>query len=347
MYPSQNRSASQRRSRQAIAALAIFATTAQANNVIVQPSNLPIHSPSDPLPPLSMAKQMHIEYYPSNNEVAHVDPLSQAAANKPHIIKKNKAKTKTSHEPHSPRHTAEYLPQRLGSSQQQQQDSSQATKTQVILRPRPSYSTSNTRSIADKSEGKTIYYYDPSSLLSSVGSVESPTLTLPEVIYDANGNIKKLEEIHDGGKTEVFLEVKPKAVWGGDVSLDKLNKKLNWAQLKTVSATRGNVGSAAGNESDQLIVFGTIATMALLVGMLSAKRLRNKRLLEHCMEGDLEEEWDEKKLDSPSSAVTSRGNNYGERAALMGGRFGEPMGGKRESFGSSLHWRGDLEKFDV
>jgi hypothetical protein len=66
------------------------------------------------------------------------------------------------------------------------------------------------------------------------------------------------------------------------------------------------------------------------------------------MEGDLEEEWEEKKkLDSPSSAVMSRGNHYGERAALMGGRIGEPFGGKRESFGSSMHWRGDLEKFDV
>jgi hypothetical protein len=67
--------------------------------------------------------------------------------------------------------------------------------------------------------------------------------------------------------------------------------------------------------------------MAILVGALSAKRLRHKRLLEHCMESDLEEEEETNtNVVSPRMSVMNRG---GER------------------FGGSLHWRGDLEKFDV
>jgi hypothetical protein len=90
-------------------------------------------------------------------------------------------------------------------------------------------------------------------------------------------------------------------------------------------------------ESDQLIVFATIATMALLVGMLSARRLRSKRLLEDCMGED--EDWEEEKK--------SEGGAPSGGKMRRDGPYGPVMGEKRESFGGSLHWRGDLEKFDV
>lgn len=333
----------QRRRRRAVAALAIFAT-AQANTTIVQPPNLPVHSPSDVLPSVASARPIPIEYYPppqaESTYQVKLKPLSRTATNtKPHIIKKQTKKShikakNSAHEPHSPWHTAEYLPSRLGSSQTQetQDAASSPPKTQVILRPRPSYRNNNSIStnIDTADASKMIYYYDPSSLTAT--SVNSPILTLPEIIYDANGNTKKLEEVHNGGKNEVYLEVKPKAVWGDE----QFNK---WSQQLKSAALSNNGANERGGESDQLIVFGTIATMAILVGMLSAKRLRNKRLLEHCMEGDLEDDWDEgKKNDNaPISSSMDR-----ERVSLL---YGEPMGGKKD-FGG-LHWRGDLEKFDV
>lgn len=257
---------------------------------------------------MTAAKELPVEYYPPD---AAVSATSRTSV-KPQIIKK-KALTKKAHEPHSPWHTGEYLPQRLGSSKK-------VDSTQVILRPR----TSNTV-LSNSKDGKMIYYYDPSSLMSSV---ESPTLTLPEVIYDANGNVKKLEDVHNGGKNEVYLEVKPKAVWG-EKWQSTLNSKLHGVSSGTTSFNNNTMQS-----SDQLIVFGTIATMAILVGMLSAKRLRSKRLLEHCMESDLDDEWDEKKNDAPGGSLMQRG-------------FGDSMGGRRENYGSGLHWRGDMEKFDV
>jgi hypothetical protein len=90
---------------------------------------------------------------------------------------------------------------------------------------------------------------------------------------------------------------------------------------------------------DQMIVFGTIATMAILVGALSARRMRHKKLLEHCMEPDLEEDWEEEEKGAPKSAgMMYRG--YDETPTGGGGR-------KYESFGGNLQWRGDMEKFDV
>ena len=301
-------SQTQRKRRRAatVAALAIFASSAQARTIVVQPPNLDVHYLSDPLPAVTASKELPVEYYPPDA----VAPATSRTKVKPQINKK-KVLTKKAHESHSPWHTGEYLPQRLGSS-------NKIDSTQVILRPR----TSNT-ALSTSKDGKMIYYYDPSSLTSSV---ESPTLTLPEVIYDANGNVKKLEDVHDGGKNEVYLEVKPKAVWG-----EKWQSTLK-------SKLHGGSGTSSSNNtmqsSDQIIVFGTIATMAVLVGMLSANRLRSKRLLEHCMESDLDDEWDEKKNDAPRGSLMQRG-------------FGDPMGGRRENYGSGLHWRGDMEKFDV
>ena len=126
----------------------------------------------------------------------------------------------------------------------------------------------------------------------------------------------------------MFLEVKPKAVWGEKAA-------TRFHRLQNLRNGSNNSSAGGDNSQDQLIVFGTIATMALMVGMLSAKRLRNQRLLEHCMESDLED-WEEEKKDGPpENKSMSRG-------------FGEVMGGKRyESFGNNLHWRGDMEKFDV
>ncbi|KAL3776634.1 hypothetical protein HJC23_004727 [Cyclotella cryptica] len=319
------------------AALAIFASSQRhyTNANVVQPRDLPVHSPSDPIPWNANAKQQPpIEYYPPPlPEEAPSSRLQRHQTNTKHTTKK-RTKTsskKTTHQSHSPWHTADFLPSRLGSSQ----NGDTPTKNQVILRPRPSYSSN--ASLSTTSNGKQVYYYDPSSLASR-GKESEPTLTLPEVIYDAEGRVKKLEEIHDGGRNDVFLEVKPKAVWGenwkGKESSFHLNEKL---------ALYRNAGMGSTQSPDQMIVFGTIATMAILVGALSARRMRHKRLLEHCMEPDLEEDWEDEEEEDKGAPPKGAGimyRGYGETPMGGGGR-------KYESFGGNLHWRGDLEKFDV
>ncbi|KAL7489088.1 hypothetical protein ACHAW6_014676 [Cyclotella cf. meneghiniana] len=312
------------------AVLAMFASSHNpfANANVVQPPDLPVHSPSDPISSNANAKQQPpIEYYPPPlPEESPSSRLQWQQTNNNHKTNKHNKK-KTTHQSHSSWHTADYLPSRLGATR----NGDVPDKKQVILRPRPSYS-SNV-SLSTTSNGKLVYYYDPSTL-SSRGKEAEPTLTLPEVIYDAQGRVKKLEEIHDGGRNDVFLEVKPKAVWGehwkGHGVPFHLNEKLSHYTNAAVDSSQS---------PDQMIVFGTIATMAILVGALSARRMRHKKLLEHCMETDLEEDWEEEEKGAPN------------RAGMMYRGYDEtPMGGggrKYESFGGNLHWRGDMEKFDV
>ena len=76
-------------------------------------------------------------------------------------------------------------------------------------------------------KNQVVYYYHVDSLQSTGGNTNNdangingeegmPELTLPEVVYDASGKKMKLEDVHDGGRNEVFLEVRPRAVWGED-----------------------------------------------------------------------------------------------------------------------------------
>eukprot|EP01082_Thalassiosira_pseudonana_P002541 g1949.t1 g1949 contig11:411478-411762(+) len=94
--------------------------------------------------------------------------------------------------------------------------------------------------------------------------------------------------------------------------------------------------------------------MAMLVGALSARRLKSKKLLEHCLEPDLEEDdWDEslenvprsnKKWDGESSEVGGSVAGLSSFGGLMGGRKGSRA---YDTFGGNIHFRGDMEKFDV
>ena len=236
-----------------------------------------------------------------------------------------------------------------------------------------------------------VYYYDPTALQASSpsssnnnnGETEAaPELTLPETVYDSSGHAMKLEQLHAGGKNEIFLEVQPKSVWGNDLSnvnvmsgmKNKLASKLSSSGGVGIS-TAGFSGGTAQSQ-DQLIVLFTVATMAIMVGALSAKRLRSRKLLESCMHPELEEEgdgedWEEDFSSGPfaslngsmANATTPRydkkfdgdgGSSVGEASgfgALLGGRR-NGGGGFGGNYGTSdvnggLHWRGDMEKFDV
>ncbi|KAL7463226.1 hypothetical protein ACHAXS_003599 [Conticribra weissflogii] len=228
-------------------------------------------------------------------------------------------------------------------------------------------------------------------------SATVPELTLPTLVYDSAGRPLPLSTLHAHGKNQVFLEVRPQAVWGSDwkshlaESLSMENLHLSDSLLNSVhnSVNSGNLRSKfrERNEAfqnnlnimqsqDQMIVFVTVATMAVMVGALSARRLRSRKMLESCMEPDLdeededEEEWGldrrmEQGFGSGNKNVNFRtpvsnggyhddgesyaGDSVGGLSAWMnsGGRLGARRAGGYESFNGNLHWRGDMEKFDV
>jgi len=291
---------------------------------------------------------------------------------------------------------------------------------QVILRPRltnddgevvnsPLGSGSSSSSVSNKGGDNepVVYYYDPAALQSTASSTSTngknvageesstPELTLPETVYDLSGQALKLEDVHNGGRNEVFLEVQPRAVWGSANSLGgssssssgkaHMSDRLSSLQAK-LQFTSGSSSSSGGTQSqDQLIVFFTIATMAVMVGMLSAQRLRSKKLLESCMgldddEDEEEEEWTpnpifggqgqqqqqqvryDKKFDTETTGLSPRNNNGPTSpsnssdgfGALLGGRNSIGQGSSSNYYGTNdgggLHFRGiggDLEKFDV
>jgi len=286
---------------------------------------------------------------------------------------------------------------------------------QVILRPMsqlddPSSSTSSSKKktlsvpallgSTQKNGGlqePQVYYYDTQGLVSySSPSQSTPELTLPDEVYTASGQKLKLSDVHDGGRAEVYLEMNPKTVLGK--SLNELNSIPKTMSSGSVSSSFFSSSTTAGNAAqqsqDQMIVFLTVATMAIMVGMLSARRLRSRKFLEQCMTPDLEDDLDDVRYDKKfdgngrSSGGTGFENNRYTAAAGAAsyayttsggsrssspGRYSEYEGSetslphfsdlyptqsssimgslsRRSGYGTNdggVHWRGDMEKFDV
>eukprot|EP00573_Skeletonema_grethae_P007729 CAMPEP_0201693950 /NCGR_PEP_ID=MMETSP0578-20130828/6376_1 /ASSEMBLY_ACC=CAM_ASM_000663 /TAXON_ID=267565 /ORGANISM="Skeletonema grethea, Strain CCMP 1804" /LENGTH=518 /DNA_ID=CAMNT_0048179559 /DNA_START=202 /DNA_END=1758 /DNA_ORIENTATION=- len=206
---------------------------------------------------------------------------------------------------------------------------------QVILRPMsqlddPSSSTKKTLSVpalgstqnGGQDQEPEVYYYDAGGLVGTAYR-NTPELTLPDEVYTASGQKLKLSDVHDGGKAEVFLEMNPKTVLGKSLTeLNSIPKSMSSSSgggatsslFVSRTAASTTAGNAAQQSQDQMIVFLTVATMAIMVGMLSARRLRSRKFLEQCMTPDLEDDLDDvvrydKKFDE-RSAVGSSNNSH-------------------------------------
>jgi hypothetical protein len=296
---------------------------------------------------------------------------------------------------------------------------------QVILRPMsqllddPSTSTSsskkktlsvpallgNTQTNGGQPQEPEVYYYDAQGLVSS-SSFQSttPQLTLPDEVYTASGQKLKLSDVHDGGRAEVYLEMNPKTILGK--SLNEWNNSIpktmssSGSSAASLFSSTTTAGNAAQQSQDQMIVFLTVATMAIMVGMLSARRLRSRKFLEQCMTPDLEDDLEDedvrydKKFDGNGRSNGGGGfgntNHHHRYTAAAGtasyayatsgsggggspGRYSEYEGSetslphfsdlyptqsnsimgslsRRSGYGTNdggMHWRGDMEKFDV
>jgi len=212
------------------------------------------------------------------------------------------------------------------------------------------------------------------------------TVSVPLVVYDEDGNAVSVSDLHDAGH-EVYMEhpkvpppevpkvPPPPPVEESDVSIEvdeessessEPESKSSNATSTTSSAETSRQMNAASefNDSmpqaqDQMIIISTVATMALLVGALSARRMRSRQFLSSCIENESLE--DDVAYDAaythPAASRGSMAGGFGHHPQLhhrgrgvsnslmAGGAVGY------DTFGSTSDnpppWKGDLEKFDV
>lgn len=187
-----------------------------------------------------------------------------------------------------------------------------------------------------ESESSKVLFYHPEELMTSPG--EPP---LPKRVFDEDGN-----EVDMAGKEALLVKPSPPDSDGGDDAIDANNEKTNSNNNSSGSTKSNNSNNSSKTSTilqttqtqDQMIIISTVATMALLVGALSARRLRSRQFLSFCIENESLE--DEMAYDA---AYTTQ-STVGASSMYAGGGYDTFASGK---YGGDLRWRGDLEKFDV
>ena len=172
-----------------------------------------------------------------------------------------------------------------------------STDLNVIVRPRPKPQGSTSKT--------TILYYDPTA------ATVDGQLYLPEVVYDEDGNEVDLQALQASSNAEIFLEPPPFGLPSHPV--DPPREQISRQDLQRYAAEPP--------VQDQYIIIATVAVMALLVGALSARRLRSRNFLSSCIENESVE-------DEVAYDVATTNGDY-------------------STFAGSSMFRGDLEKFDV
>ncbi|CAB9508144.1 expressed unknown protein [Seminavis robusta] len=173
-----------------------------------------------------------------------------------------------------------------------------------------------------------IFYYEPNQAIVQ-GQLQAPT-----VVYDEHGNEIELASLVTG-VTELFIEPPLLAdlpMFGASQPING-NRRMMAASNSTNSTLPHLLGPpplemkiktpeswGQSTSQDQSIIVCTVAVMALLVGALSARRLRARSYLSSCIENESLE--DDVAFDS--AYTVTGGDSY-------------------NTFG----WKGDLEKFDV
>ena len=167
----------------------------------------------------------------------------------------------------------------------------------VIVRPRPKPQGS--------SQKTTILYYDPEA------ATVDGQLYVPQIVFDENGTEVDLQALQASLNAEVFLEPPPlgQSVQTVDAPLQQLSREAVERY------------AAEPPKQDQYIIIATVAVMALLVGALSARRMRSRNFLSSCIE-------DEALEDEVAYDVATTNGDY-------------------STFAGNSIFRGDLEKFDV
>ena len=152
------------------------------------------------------------------------------------------------------------------------------------------------RAVLDAPVKQQVFYYDPKD------ATKTGELQIPDTVYDEDGNRVSLQALQG---SQIFLEPPKQQISEQPQQLTVPTNIKKWGE-STIQ--------------DQSIIVSTVAVMALLVGALSARRLRSRSFLSSCIENESLE--DDVAYDT---AYTTTDNSY-------------------NTFGG---WKGDLEKFDV
>mmetsp|Transcript_3338 Transcript_3338/g.6243 ORF Transcript_3338/g.6243 Transcript_3338/m.6243 type:complete len:334 (+) Transcript_3338:96-1097(+) len=186
----------------------------------------------------------------------------------------------------------------------------------------------------DETHEHQVLFYDPDELKTAPGE-----LPLPKRVFDADGN-----EVDMSGKEALLIppdhhqdEVDghkdvdpPSPPHKDDEPIQNISSSSSIQQERSMLQTP--------QTQDQMIIISTVATMALLVGALSARRLRSRPFLSFCIENESLE--DELAYDAAYTTQSTVG-----ASSFYAGAGYDTFGGSK--FGGDLRWRGDLEKFDV
>jgi len=192
--------------------------------------------------------------------------------------------------------------------------------------------------ILEEDEPQQVLFYDPDDLKTDPGGIP-----LPRKVFDADGN-----EVDMGGKDAILVPPPPPHDPEHEPPKPPPPPEEEADETSTSSSTESTSSSSYSQETsqvqtpqtqDQMIIISTVATMALFVGALSARRLRSRQFLSFCIENEsLEDELAYDVAYTTQSTVGASSFYTGAGYDTFG------SGGK---YGGDLRWRGDLEKFDV
>jgi hypothetical protein len=146
---------------------------------------------------------------------------------------------------------------------------------------------------------------------------------IPETVYDESGKAYLLASLQKEG-TDIYMERPAPQQQQEEEDANPLQKEsLETLQQVSVPVQTLDMPQSWGRSKsqDQFIVIATVATMALLVGALSARKLRVANFLNSCIENE-----------------ETLQNEYMYDAAYTTNGY--------DTFGGGP-WKGDLEKFDV
>jgi hypothetical protein len=166
----------------------------------------------------------------------------------------------------------------------------------------------------------TVLYYDPKQTVAGPNG----QVRLPTTVYDSQGNPVDLVGLAAQSQAQILIE--PPMVQAQEppsrTLIQQQELEIPSAQLATPDIKKWGESTA----QDQSIIISTVAVMALLVGALSARRMRNRSVLSACIENESLE--DDVAYDAAYSTTLPQAD-----------------GGSYNTFGGG--WKGDLEKFDV
>jgi hypothetical protein len=180
--------------------------------------------------------------------------------------------------------------------------------------------------------GATLLYYDPMQTFSG----ENGQVHLPSTVYDAQGNSIDLASLASQNQVQILVE--PPRQQSQPLHQGVMKEEQPLIELPVIEQAVPEAQMAVpdikkwgeSTSQDQSIIVGTVAVMAMLVGALSARRLRSRSVLSACIENESLE--DDAAYDAAYSTTMPQHND---------------IGSSYNTFGGGVGWKGDLEKFDV